>query len=228
MAIENKSFYTRPELVAAFDKVKSKSGRLHFLGLVSDGGVHSHITHLEALLKAAKQTGVPNTYVHFFSDGRDTSPVSGGGDVHVEFRILYSWKYLQSLKGLILNGLQYGNAFPCIHTRGRNFCEYNLADITKLPNLVPYFTLVSYPYSSQFFNDVCRKTRELGKIQQVYDVRWNGLGVVHAYTLDFYWERRDGKTDGLSKLESPGAYMLARAKMARNVSILATFHVLDF
>ena len=79
MAIENKSFYTKPELVAAFDKVKSKSGRLHFLGLVSDGGVHSHITHLEALLTAAKQAGVPNTYVHFFSDGRDTSPVSGGG-----------------------------------------------------------------------------------------------------------------------------------------------------
>lgn len=81
MAIENNSFYTRPELVAAFDKVKSKSGRLHFLGLVSDGGVHSHITHLEALLTAAKQAGVPDTYVHFFSDGRDTSPVSGGGCV---------------------------------------------------------------------------------------------------------------------------------------------------
>ena len=79
MSIENKSFYTRPELMVAFDKVKSKNGRLHFLGLVSDGGVHSHITHLEALLTAAKQAGVPNTFVHFFSDGRDTSPVSGGG-----------------------------------------------------------------------------------------------------------------------------------------------------
>lgn len=79
MSIENKSFYTKPELVAVFDKVKSKNGRLHFLGLVSDGGVHSHITHLEALLTAAKQAGVTNSYVHFFSDGRDTSPVSGGG-----------------------------------------------------------------------------------------------------------------------------------------------------
>ena len=94
MAIEDNSFYTRPELVAAFNKAKSKNGRLHFLGLVSDGGVHSHITHLEALLTAAKQAGVPNTYVHFFSDGRDTSPVSGGGcvdgiciHVHVEFCI---------------------------------------------------------------------------------------------------------------------------------------------
>ena len=65
--------------MAAFDKVKSKNGRLHFLGLVSDGGVHSHITHLEALLLAAKKAGVSNSFVHFFSDGRDTSPVSGGG-----------------------------------------------------------------------------------------------------------------------------------------------------
>ena len=45
---------------------------------VSDGGVHSHISHLEVLLEAAKQAGVPQSFVHFFSDGRDTSPVSGG------------------------------------------------------------------------------------------------------------------------------------------------------
>ena len=45
---------------------------------VSDGGVHSHINHLFALLEAAKQDGILNSYVHFFSDGRDTSPTSGG------------------------------------------------------------------------------------------------------------------------------------------------------
>ena len=43
---------------------------------VSDGGVHSHITHLYALLETAKQVGVPNVYIHFFSDGRDTDPKS--------------------------------------------------------------------------------------------------------------------------------------------------------
>ena len=48
---------------------------------VSDGGVHSHINHLLTLLEAAKQDGVPNSFVHFFSDGRDTSPTSGG-DLH--------------------------------------------------------------------------------------------------------------------------------------------------
>ena len=57
---------------------KSNGGRLHFLGLVSDGGVHSHITHLEALLAAAKDAGVSQSFVHYFADGRDTSPTSGG------------------------------------------------------------------------------------------------------------------------------------------------------
>ena len=78
MSIKNNSFYTRPQLLSAFETAKSKNGRVHFLGLVSDGGVHSHITHLESLLVAAKKAGVPKTFVHFFADGRDTSPVSGG------------------------------------------------------------------------------------------------------------------------------------------------------
>ena len=45
---------------------------------VSDGGVHSHITHLESLIDAAKELGVPKCYIQFFSDGRDTIPTSGG------------------------------------------------------------------------------------------------------------------------------------------------------
>jgi 2,3-bisphosphoglycerate-independent phosphoglycerate mutase len=49
------------------------------LGLISDGGVHSHINHLFALLEAAKEAGVKETYVHFFGDGRDTDPKSGAG-----------------------------------------------------------------------------------------------------------------------------------------------------
>ena len=60
------------------------------------------------------------------------------------------------------------------------------------------------------------------KIHHVCGVRWEGLGMVHAFTFDLYWEKHGGKTSGLSKLESPGTDMLARAKKARNVNILAT------
>ena len=57
-------------------RAKSHGDRLHLLGLVSDGGVHSHITHLFALLKCAKDHQISKVYVHYFGDGRDTAPRS--------------------------------------------------------------------------------------------------------------------------------------------------------
>ena len=62
-----------------FQRAKDGNGRLHLCGLVSDGGVHSHIKHLYALLKVAKEIGVPKIFIHFFGDGRDTDPKSGAG-----------------------------------------------------------------------------------------------------------------------------------------------------
>ncbi|KAK3321556.1 BPG-independent [Apodospora peruviana] len=61
------------------ESAKSGNGRLHLCGLVSHGGVHSKQEHLYALLKAAKEYGVPQVYIHFFGDGRDTDPKSGAG-----------------------------------------------------------------------------------------------------------------------------------------------------
>ena len=66
-------------MVKAFERAKSTNGRLHLLGLVSDGGVHAHIDHLLKMLEAAKAHGVPEAYVHFFGDGRDTAPKSAIG-----------------------------------------------------------------------------------------------------------------------------------------------------
>jgi 2,3-bisphosphoglycerate-independent phosphoglycerate mutase len=66
-------------IVKSFTRAKEGNGRLHLLGLVSDGGVHSHINHLKSLLKVAKEMSVPEVYVHFFGDGRDTDPKSGVG-----------------------------------------------------------------------------------------------------------------------------------------------------
>ncbi len=84
-AVAENTLKDRPQLIEAFASAKSNGGRLHFLGLVSDGGVHSHITHLEALLRAAKEAGVPKSFVHFFADGRDTGPTSGGELKHVQY-----------------------------------------------------------------------------------------------------------------------------------------------
>ncbi|KAM5364884.1 hypothetical protein ACJZ2D_011291 [Fusarium nematophilum] len=62
-----------------FESAAAGNGRLHLCGLVSHGGVHSKQTHLYALIKAAKEYGVPKVFIHFFGDGRDTDPKSGAG-----------------------------------------------------------------------------------------------------------------------------------------------------
>jgi 2,3-bisphosphoglycerate-independent phosphoglycerate mutase len=77
--IEDGSFFSHPTLLAAMKHARAGERRLHLLGLVSDGGVHSHQTHLYALLKMAKQNGLERVFVHAFMDGRDTLPTNGVG-----------------------------------------------------------------------------------------------------------------------------------------------------
>ena len=78
MDVASSQIQKNAQFVEACQRAKKFSNdRLHLLGLVSDGGVHSHINHLFSLLHGAKENGVGQTYIHFFSDGRDTSPTSG-------------------------------------------------------------------------------------------------------------------------------------------------------
>ena len=74
--IQDGDFYKNEELKKAMEHVKNNNSTLHLLGLVSDGGVHSHIEHLFALLEMAKREGISNVYVHAVLDGRDTPPTS--------------------------------------------------------------------------------------------------------------------------------------------------------
>ncbi|WP_340106095.1 2,3-bisphosphoglycerate-independent phosphoglycerate mutase [Rhodohalobacter sp. 8-1] len=75
-SIEEKEFFENSVLADAFEKAR-ENGRIHFMGLLSDGGVHSYNSHLYALLEMAKKKGVDNAYIHAFTDGRDTSPHGG-------------------------------------------------------------------------------------------------------------------------------------------------------
>ena len=74
--INNGDFFKNTALNAAIDNVKSDGGSLHLMGLVSDGGVHSHMMHLKALIDLAIQKKVKNIYIHAFLDGRDVPPRS--------------------------------------------------------------------------------------------------------------------------------------------------------
>lgn len=75
--VEEGNFFNNKALNIAMDKALENNSSIHFLGLLSDGGVHSHIDHLKALLQMAKNKGLTKVYVHAFTDGRDVPPSSG-------------------------------------------------------------------------------------------------------------------------------------------------------
>lgn len=74
--LKNNELKKVDSIVKSFTRAKEGNGRLHLLGLVSDGGVHSNIVHLVGLLKVAKEMEIPEVFIHFFGDGRDTDPKS--------------------------------------------------------------------------------------------------------------------------------------------------------
>ena len=78
-SIEDGDFFSIPEFVEAIENCKKNNSKLHIMGLLSDGGVHSHIRHLFALLELAKRRDFEDVYVHCFLDGRDTPPASAEG-----------------------------------------------------------------------------------------------------------------------------------------------------
>lgn len=79
IACRNNSILTNPEIVRAYEYAKKQGSKIHFIGLVSNGGVHSSLDHLYKLCDIAKDYGISDAYVHCFMDGRDTDPRSGKG-----------------------------------------------------------------------------------------------------------------------------------------------------
>ncbi len=76
-SIQDGDFFTNEALVGAMENCKKNSSALHLMGLMSDGGVHSHNTHLYGIMELAKRSGVDKVYIHCFMDGRDVPPTSG-------------------------------------------------------------------------------------------------------------------------------------------------------
>lgn len=102
-AIKDKSFYKNNELLDAITHVKKNNSSLHFIGLLSDGQVHSHIEHLFALMKMAKQEGLDkDVFLHAFLDGRDTRAKSAGKyirQVHKKRKELGLWMPITTIMG---------------------------------------------------------------------------------------------------------------------------------
>jgi 2,3-bisphosphoglycerate-independent phosphoglycerate mutase len=103
--IEDQSFFSNPVFLAAIKSMKRARGRLHLMGLLGDGGVHSHQLHLEALIDLGQREKVGETYLHLFLDGRDTSPTSGEGFLG---KLIEKIKSSPGVKIATLGGRYYG------------------------------------------------------------------------------------------------------------------------
>lgn len=79
VAIRDQSFFSNKELLSSIQYAKENNVALHLIGLVSNGGVHSHTTHLKAIVDAAEKAGLKKVFIHAFTDGRDCDPKSGLG-----------------------------------------------------------------------------------------------------------------------------------------------------
>ncbi|TKS56721.1 2,3-bisphosphoglycerate-independent phosphoglycerate mutase [Mesohalobacter halotolerans] len=99
MAVEKDTLKEEPAIKDAFEYAKSQNKAVHLMGLVSDGGVHSHLHHLKGLVKAASDYGLNKTYVHAFTDGRDVDPKSGKG--FIEDLLAYLDKHQSQLASVI-------------------------------------------------------------------------------------------------------------------------------
>lgn len=75
--IKDKTFFQNKNILEVINHTKANNSKLHIIGLLSDGGIHSHINHLLALIDMCKENNISNVYIHAFMDGRDTSPYSG-------------------------------------------------------------------------------------------------------------------------------------------------------
>ena len=91
LALRDGSFFENPALAEAIRQAKARGATLHLMGLLSDGGVHSHERHLEGLLELAARAGVPRVRVHAFTDGRDTPPRSASGYLERLEKALAKW-----------------------------------------------------------------------------------------------------------------------------------------
>src|SRR5881275_302456 len=100
--IEKGELYSNPALMSAVKNARTGGRRLHLFGLLSDGGVHSHQTHLYALLRMARQNGIDRVFIHPFMDGRDTLPTNGAGyieQLEQKIRELNSTAKIASVSG---------------------------------------------------------------------------------------------------------------------------------
>lgn len=177
--IESENFFKNPQILKAISHAKENSSALHIMGLISDGGVHSHINHLLALIKMAKENEVPKVYIHGFLDGRDTLYNSGTKYVDLIEKHLEGTPYkIASLSGRIYamdrekryerlekayKTLVYGDNFTTLSPKEaiKKSYEEGIYDEFFLPQLFDKDGIIKDNDSVIFFNFRSDRAKEL-------------------------------------------------------------------
>jgi len=201
-SIQDGDFFENGTLLAAIHNAKKNNSALHFVGLLSDGGVHSHNTHLYALLKLAKQQGLTNVFVHCLMDGRDVPPTSGieyvkelwlklqeigVGKVATIAGRYYGmdrerkWDRVQKIYDAMVHGK--GEQFSC----GRDYMQHSydngVTDEFILPGISPVAEPIQDGDSVIFFNFRPDRAREITRA--FVDPDFSGFARSHKLDLTY-------------------------------------------
>jgi 2,3-bisphosphoglycerate-independent phosphoglycerate mutase len=146
--IKNKEFYDNKEYLSVIDYVNKNNSKLHIFGLLSDGGIHSHINHLFAIMDMAKQNGIKKLYLHMFLDGRDTLP-----DVAEKYLDMLSTKINELDLGVIatISGRYY--AMDRDNRWERVILAYNAITKAEGPKYDNYSDAIKSSYDKKIYDE---------------------------------------------------------------------------
>ncbi len=181
-AIEDGTFFKNETFLKAVENCKKNNSSLHIMGLLSDGGVHSHINHLYALLRLAKENALEKVYLHLFTDGRDTAPTScegylknleenikeiGVGKIATVSGRYYAmdrdnrWERVKKAYNAIVSGV--GEEFSCAEDVIKNAYENGVTDEFIVPAVCEKKATLNENDSLIFFNFRPDRARQITK-----------------------------------------------------------------
>lgn len=200
--IEDGTLFQNPLFQAAFTGAKQSGKKFHFLGLLSDGGVHSHIDHLKGMLRYAKQVGLERVNLHAFLDGRDTLPTSGKGFVEEIDRYMSEiglgqiatisgryyamdrdrrWERVEKAYDALVNGI--GEHAPDPSSAMDLSYERGITDEFFLPTIIHEDGLIEAGDTVLFFNFRPDRAREMSTV--LTDETFNAFPTKKLH-LDYY------------------------------------------
>jgi 2,3-bisphosphoglycerate-independent phosphoglycerate mutase len=198
VAIKDGSLAKNPVLLAAIDYAKSKGKRLHLMGLVSNGGVHSHINHLKAIIDLCQQQGLKEVYIQAFTDGRDTDPKSGLGFL-TELQA-----HLDQTVGKIASVSGRYFAMDRDKRWERVKLAYDALVNGKGPTASNAIAAVEQSYSAQITDEFIKPTVIIGNDQQPLATIQNGDAVI---CFNFRTDRCREITEVLTQQDMPDQAM---------------------